>query len=161
MVELTVIGSALLGAVFGSIGTYILQRKKENREQENQAQRLRKGLLSDLKSMGFFRDWREYYDPGRVPSHEIASTIYFESIASEIGYLSEPESECVTEFYSKLTNANHMVDWNYNLTHDITTTPELTINPKAGIRRNKKLLETIDSVAESRKDLIETLENRL
>jgi len=153
--------SAFLGASFGSLGTYILQMRKESREQRQRVNQLRRGLLGEIKSMGFFDNWPENYSKEQVPAHSLASTEYYQAIASDLGELSEEETEEIAEFYSGLENANEMVEWNHDLTHSVVTDPQLKLDEESRLRRNKKLADTIDSLSEKRKSILTLLEKHL
>lgn len=164
MVDISVaatLTAAIIGAFFGTIGTYVLQRLREERVERQQAQQLRRGLLGDLNAMGFFDDWPADYGPDRAPAHEIASAEYFKAIAPNLGKLSEKENERIADFYSGLINVNEMVRWNYDLTHTILSDPKLVNNEKNRIQRNKKLCRAIQSLAEHHTEMRQLLQSNL
>lgn len=99
------IGSAVFGALLGSFGTYLVKRRTQAKAEQQQADRLRHALRSELISMQpMLRDLDYQTDPHELdtdhPEYFLSNDVYRGSI-QEIGLLTESETIAVVEFYSQ------------------------------------------------------------
>lgn len=87
--------SAFIGAIVGSLGTYMVSKKLESEREQEEISQLRKGLSSELDNQPALDAW-EPGDP--IPGHKIVTTEFYSSNCDKISTL--PEVSDIVEYYS-------------------------------------------------------------
>lgn len=88
--------SALVGAILGSIGTYLANKRLENERERERILQLRKGLKSELENQPALDAW----GPGDpIPGHKIVTTEFYSSNCDKISILSDVSD--IVEYYSR------------------------------------------------------------
>lgn len=107
MVEISPIAYAFFGAVFGSLGTFVVGEVRDYRRRKREREDLRIALYQEIAG----NDTTEYLQTGHVPNPSelsIPSQI-FDSNSSKIGLLSEEEIRNVVAYYSRATNLRNLL----------------------------------------------------
>ena len=97
---ITTLAGAIVGAVVGSLGTYILQEWRRKKQEKQEIKDLRNSLLAELSTMDDLLP-RDY--DGRDDTLPIGMSIpsnVYESNSSRLSILSQKETDCVIRFYS-------------------------------------------------------------
>lgn len=101
----TIIG-ALFGALLGSFGTYLTQRRVRYREQRRDRNSIRSALRAELEVLDEIEDLPDQVDSLSMSSMPHLPTQLYDSIGGDIRSLSSGEIMVVIGFYGRL----HLVD---------------------------------------------------
>lgn len=101
----TIIG-ALFGALLGSFGTYLTQRRVRYREQRRDRNSIRSALRAELEVLDEIEDFPDQVDSLSMSSMPHLPTQLYDSIGGDIRSLSSGEIMVVIGFYGRL----HLVD---------------------------------------------------
>jgi hypothetical protein len=109
MVVGTLAGAAV-GAIFGSLGTHILQIRRERKQEQQEISNLRDSLIAELSCMDeLLQSGYDDSDNAVVVGMSIPSGVY-ESNSNRLSILTQEEVEKVIRFYSAALKYQKMVE---------------------------------------------------
>lgn len=145
------ISAAIIGALLGSIGTYLTRSYFRHKEKTERAQQLRRSLFYELAEMQELAAYSEDRRPSQV-SLALTTTTVFENNAAEIGMLSSEEVEALVRFY---TSAQIVSD-------QLGTTIEVATNSEVpGVHDYSPIKENILSLQTQWVNAISVLSDKL
>jgi len=92
--------AAIVGAIFGSYGTYKARERSREKEKEERVDMLRSSLLAELGSMDELATIKASNPATQIPAHSLISAEVYRSNSSDISLLTSAEAEAVIRFYS-------------------------------------------------------------
>lgn len=151
------LSGAILGAIAGSLGTYLLQEHRRKKQEKEEVENLRNSLLAELSCMDdlLSEDHDDRDDIVQI-GMSIPSNV-FESNSSTLSILESKETERVIRFYSGALKYQKMVEELTDLLADGDKSPENILKKRGGkekiqdewIRCVVSLLEHSDGYPES------------
>jgi hypothetical protein len=99
--------SAVIGAVFGSGGTYLAQRRMYKRQAKRDKRKIRKAIKQEISEF-LEIEILSVSDvdpeiPGSMPNVELLSTTIYESLSHKLGVLEEEELEAIIKYYGYIS----------------------------------------------------------
>lgn len=128
----TTLAGAVVGALVGSLGTYILQSQRRIRQQQNQIDNLRNSLLAELSNMDDLIPSDYDGENDTVPiGMSIPSNVY-ESNSQNLSMLKHRETDTVIRFYSGALKIQKMTEEAADILSDEDASPEDIIQERGG-----------------------------
>jgi polyhydroxyalkanoate synthesis regulator phasin len=149
---LATLGSAAVGAVIGSYGTYWARERSRLNEQEERIENLRRSLIAELGSMEELATEKASNYRTQIPVHSTISAEVYKSNSSDISLLEPKEAEAIIRFYSGAIRLEQTLD----TTRDLLTESE---NPQQNDLT--ALNESIDILRQEWKDAVLVLLSNL
>lgn len=131
MVVATLTG-AVVGAIVGSLGTYLLQEKRRKREATERTNNLRNSLLAELSCMDdLLLEGHDDRDNVVQIGMSIPSNVY-ESNSNALSILKDEETERVIRFYSGALKYQKMVEDKADLLSGEGKSPDQFMKKRGG-----------------------------
>ncbi|MFD1588727.1 hypothetical protein ACFR9U_17245 [Halorientalis brevis] len=98
--EVATLSSGIIGGIIGSLGNYLVQRRKETRQEHSEMVSLRSSLISEIETMNHVEDFE--LGPRNLPKKGSFSKDVYENSSHKLGLLTDEEASAVIQFYGSV-----------------------------------------------------------
>ena len=128
----TSLAGAILGAIVGALGTYMLQGWRRKKQEKKEIKNLRNSLLAELSNMDDLlpSDYDQRGDT--LPIGMSIPSNVFESNSGRLSILSQTETDRVIRFYSGALKFQKMIEESMHLFQNNDASPDDIVEERGG-----------------------------